>query len=149
MSQSIPIDVLASQFLSAVVHGKCLGLKLRSVNSSGVEVELPFQDRLVGNPETGGIHSGAMTTLMDTCCGLSALTVLSQPEVCPTLDLRMDFLKATDREQPVIAFAEAYHLTSSVIFTRGVAFHHSQQEPLAHAVGTFMRTGKTFHALRG
>ena len=30
-------------------------------------MKLPYQERLVGNPETGVIHGGAVTTLIDSC----------------------------------------------------------------------------------
>ena len=93
MTSLIPIDVLATQYMSAVIHGKHLDLKLKMADASGIEIILPYNKCLIGNPETGGIHSGAITTLMDTCGGLAVLTAVPQPEMCPTLDLRMDFFK--------------------------------------------------------
>lgn len=139
MPQLTAVYRLAARCLAAITHGQVLGLTLRSAGTDGIELELPFQDGLVGYP---GIHSGAVTTLLDTCCGLSVLTVLPEPELCPTLDLRLDFLRRPEPARPVRAFAEAYHLGEAVVFTRGVAFHDCRHSPLAHVVATFMRTGK-------
>ncbi len=42
----------------------------------------------------------------------------------------------------VFGFAECYRVTPTVIFTRGVAYQTSRDEPIAHVVGAFMRMGK-------
>ncbi len=42
----------------------------------------------------------------------------------------------------IFGFAECYRVTPTVIFTRGVAYQRDINEPIAHAVGTFMRMGK-------
>ncbi|WP_419835202.1 PaaI family thioesterase [Endozoicomonas atrinae] len=117
-------------------------MSLVKADRNGIELEMPYDSRLIGNPETGVIHSGAITTLMDSCCGLAVFTRMEQLEACPTLDLRIDHMTTAQPDKPVRAFAEAYHITRSMVFTRGVAYQESRDQPIAHAVGTFMRIGQ-------
>jgi acyl-coenzyme A thioesterase PaaI-like protein len=37
---------------------------------------LPWSPAIVGNPQNGAVHGGALTTLMDTTCGMATLCVL-------------------------------------------------------------------------
>ncbi len=132
----------ASNFVKVIPHCLHLNMSLIKASRDGIELEMPYDDRLVGNPETGVIHSGAITTLMDSCCGLAVFTRMEQLEACPTLDLRIDHMKTAEPGKPVRAFAEAYHITRSMVFTRGVVYQESRDKPVAHAVGTFMRVGR-------
>ncbi len=133
----------AENYIKVVPHSVHINLSLITIDHDGIELEMPYDDRLIGNPATGVIHSGAITTLMDSCCGLAVFTRIDNPEVCPTLDLRIDHMAAAQPGRVVRGFAEAYHITPSVIFTRGVAYHDNKDEPIAHAVGTFMRLGRS------
>ncbi len=40
-------------------------------------------------------------------------------------------------------------MTADVIFTRGFAYQDDPQQPIAHAVGTFMRMGKHLKGVQG
>ena len=132
----------ASRMLTAIPHSQKLGMTLNDATTMGVVVELPYSEMLVGNPDNGTIHSGALTTLMDTACGLSVVCALDEPEVCPTLDLRIDHLELPRPGKSIYASTEVYRVTRNIIFTRGVAWQKTPEEPIAHAVGTFMRTGR-------
>ena len=103
---------------------------------------MPYSDAIVGNPVTGVIHGGAITTLMDTCCGISTVCYLPEFEICPTLDLRIDYMHPAEPGKAIFGFAECYRVTPAVIFTRGIAYQDDRSEPIAHVVGTFMRMGK-------
>ncbi|AKJ98367.1 MULTISPECIES: PaaI family thioesterase [Pseudomonas] len=137
-----PVFERATRFLSALRHCQVLGLKLHSASPEGLTVILPFSPRIVGNPLTGIIHGGALTSLMDTACGMSTLCVLPQFEVCPTLDLRIDYMHAAEPHKDVYGFAQCYRVTPDVIFTRGIAYQDDPEQPIAHVVGTFMRLGQ-------
>lgn len=130
------------RFLSVLRHCQVLGLRVEHANRHGLTLRLPYSDRLVGNPDTGVIHGGAITTLMDTTCGISTACVLPDFEICPTLDLRIDYMHPAEPNRDVFGFAECYRVTPNVIFTRGVAYQTSRDEPIAHVVGAFMRMGK-------
>ncbi|TBU97594.1 PaaI family thioesterase [Phytopseudomonas dryadis] len=133
----------AQRFLSALPHCALLGVTLQGVAESGLTLRLPYSERIVGNPQSGVIHGGAITTLMDTVCGVSTICVLPGFEVCPTLDLRVDYIRAAQPGKDVFGFAESYRVTTTIIFTRGYAYQDDPAEPIAHVLATFMRLGAT------
>ncbi|MBO3274236.1 PaaI family thioesterase [Pseudomonas schmalbachii] len=141
MSKS-PILERAQRFLMVIRHCQVLGVSIHSADEKGLTLRLPYSESIIGNPETGVIHGGAITTLMDTACGISTVCVLPEFEVCPTLDLRVDYMRPAEPGKDVYGFAECYRVTREVIFTRGFAFQDDPQKPIAHVVGTFMRLGK-------
>ena len=129
------------RFLSFLRHCQVLGLSVEHADRRGLTLRLPYSEKIVGNPETGGVHGGAITTLMDTTCGISTVCVLPEFEICPTLDLRIDYMRPAEPHKDVFGFAECYRVTENVIFTRGYAYQDDPGQPIAHAVGTFMRRG--------
>ena len=75
-------------------------------------------------------------------CGISTVCVLPEFEICPTLDLRIDYMHPAEPGKDVFGFAECYRVTPHVIFTRGYAYQDDPAQPIAHVVGAFMRMGK-------
>lgn len=137
-----PILERAERFLSALRHCQVLGLQVHEAAASGLTLRLPYSMQIVGDPQSGVIHGGAITTLMDTTCGISTVCVLPTFEICPTLDLRIDYMRPAQPNKDVFGFAECYRVTENIIFTRGYAYQDDPQEPIAHVVGAFMRMGK-------
>ncbi len=136
---------LAHAFSQAVPHNQALGLRLISLDETHVGYELPYDPRLVGNPDTGTLHGGAITALLDTASGIAVFIALAEPAPLATLDLRIDYLRPAEPGRAVLARATCYQLTRNVAFTRAVAYHDDPDDAIAHAVGTFMlstRLGK-------
>ncbi len=40
--------------------------------------QLPYDEKLVGNPDTGVLHGGAITALLDACSGASVFAALTE-----------------------------------------------------------------------
>lgn len=117
-----------------------LGIDVVCADVGQLTLILPYSEKIVGHPKTGVIHGGALTTLMDTACGFAAIAALETPAIAPTLDLRIDYMGPAEPGKAVICEAEAYRVSSNVIFARGQAFHEDQRErPIAHCTATFMR----------
>jgi uncharacterized protein (TIGR00369 family) len=127
------------QICDVIRHCRVLGMKAVDAAPGRLTLELPYSAAIVGNPETGVIHGGALTTLMDSACGFALHTALEKSEICPTLDLRIDYVTAAEPHRSVFGAAEVYRITRHVIFVRGVAYQTSPAEPVAHCVATFMR----------
>jgi uncharacterized protein (TIGR00369 family) len=125
-------------FAERVPHNQALGMTLRSVNRGEAEFELPYSEQLIGNPDTGTLHGGAITALLDACSGVAVFSALSQLVPIATLDLRIDYLRPAEPQHAVIAHATCYKMTRNVAFTRAVAYHTDPADPIAHSVGTFM-----------
>jgi uncharacterized protein (TIGR00369 family) len=121
-------------------HCKLLGIQVLDIGHGKLTLLLPYADAIIGNPETGVIHGGALTTLMDTACGFAAICALDNPGICPTLDLRIDYMKPAEPGLAVVGRAEAYRISQNVIFARGIAYHEGDEaNPIAHCTASFMR----------
>ena len=133
------IDKLSIQSMidHAMPHGRELGIRVVDVASATVTMTLDYQARLVGNPETGFLHGGVITTLVDTVSAMSVFAALRQLIVIATLDLRIDYLKPATAGRELVARAECYKTTRQIAFTRCTAYH-DPADPIASCVGTFM-----------
>ena len=109
-----------------------------TVGGGGAVMELPYQDRLVGNPETGVLHGGAVTTLIDSVCGMAVASALDEPCPIATLDLRIDYLRPAVPGKALVARADCYKVTTQMAFVRSTAYHDSVDDPVATAAGTFI-----------
>ena len=136
------LQAMAERFLSALKHCQLLQMRVAHADSDGMTLVMPWSPAIVGNPQTGAVHGGALTTLMDTTCGMATLCVLPRFEVCPTLDLRIDYMHAAVPGKPIHGHAQCYRVTRDVIFTRGTAYQDDTDQPICHVVGTFMRLGQ-------
>ena len=135
-------EKLLRRFMAAIKHSQVPGLELVEANSDCVMLRLPYRQELVGNPGTGVIHGGAITSLLDQVCGMAVVSAIApEVDIAPTLDLRIDYMRPATPGQDVFAKAHVYRLTKSVAFARGVAFQGSEDKPIAHCVGNFMRLG--------
>ena len=136
------------QFQRVVPHNQALGLEMVALEDGAARMLLPYSLDLVGNPETGVLHGGPITTLMDACCGAAVFMKLASPVPIATLDLRIDYLRPATAGQDVLAHASCFRLTRNVAFVRGVAYHAEtgEEDPIASAAGAFMLATHTSKA---
>ena len=130
-----------ARFVGSLAQCSELGIKPVMAAPNELVLELPYTNAIIGNPDTGVIHGGAITTLMDTASGSVVICGLEEFELCPTLDLRVDYMHAAEPGQPVFAKATCYKITKNIIFTRCLAYQGLDEEPVAQCVATFMRIG--------
>jgi len=129
-------------FVQGIPHNQALGMRALEVTARGARFELPYDERLVGNLETGTLHGGAITALLDACSGAAVFVALAKFVPIATLDLRIDYLRPAEPGRSVIGQATCYKLTRNVAFTRAVAYHDDPDDAIAHSVGTFMLSTK-------
>jgi uncharacterized protein (TIGR00369 family) len=115
-----------------------LGAKLLDATHNSVRIRVPFHERYLGNPDKGIVHGGLITIMLDTVCGLSVFVKTRTLEPIATLDLRIDYLRASVPERDFVAHAECFSVTRNIAFCRGTVYQDGG-EPIAHAVGSFMR----------
>jgi uncharacterized protein (TIGR00369 family) len=129
----------AQAFMDSANHCRTLGLTVIAIDNGQLTIELPYSEKIIGNPASGIIHGGALTTLLDTTCGFSVPMVLNEYQLSPTLDLRIDYMRAPKPHMSVYAQAEVYRITRNIVFVRGCAFQEDITDPVASCVATFMR----------
>jgi uncharacterized protein (TIGR00369 family) len=132
---------IARQFIETIPHSKALGMTITEIGDGLAEISMPYDPRLIGDPETGVIHGGAVSALMDTCGGAAVMSHPQSPAGTATIDLRIDYMRAATPGQTVYARAECYHITRSVAFVRATAFDDDRTRPVATATGAFTVEG--------
>ena len=60
---------LNRRFSEIVPFNKALGLEVIRLEKGEAWLRLPYADHLVGNPENGVMHGGAISSLMDAAGG--------------------------------------------------------------------------------
>lgn len=135
-----PFDISQIQNIIDVGIPHCadIGVKVESLSGDAVVMRLPYDLRFVGNPITGVLHGGIVTTLIDTASGMCIYVKLQKYVPIATLDLRIDYLKSAEPGRDVYAQATCYKLTRQIAFVRAVAYHDTADDPIANSVSTFM-----------
>lgn len=128
---------IAGQFIEALPHSRALGMTLTDGGDGMAQISMPYAEHLVGDPETGVIHGGAVSALMDSCAGAAVMLHPEAGEGTATLGLRIDYMRAATPGQTIVARAECYHVTRSVAFVRATAMDDDHDNPVAAATGSF------------
>ena len=130
--------MMTSMMAMSSPHMRELGMRFLSADKGVVVGMLPYRDNLVGDPQSGVLHGGVVTTLLDSTAGASVMTMLLMPMPIATLDLRIDYLRPSTPRAPLHARVECYKVTRHVAFTRGIAYNGDERDPVASMAATFM-----------
>lgn len=135
--QSPILDILP-QLAAGAAHTHALGFVYDGLEGDRVRIRVPWREDLVGDPDTGVLSGGLVTTLLDHVGGLAVWVALGQFESIATLDLRVDYMRAAEARRDLIAEARCYRLTRSVAFVRAWAFEDGPDDPVAAAQSAYM-----------
>ena len=127
-------------FVDSTPHGKMLGIKFVAIDIGRATLSLPYSKNLVGNKESGVLHGGVLTTILDQSSGLAAISAFKKMMAVATLDLRIDYMRAAEPGKTIIAEAHAYKTTRHIAFVRGIAHEGDIDDPVATSQASFMTT---------
>ena len=125
--------------MADIKHSEVLGIETVSASNESITLKLPYSSSLVGDMETGALHGGAIFTLADQTSGFAVFSHLHPLiRIAPTLDLRIDHMRKSTKDVDLLCTARCYRYTNNIAFTRAVLYEHDIDNPVAHAVGSFM-----------
>lgn len=127
----------ARQFIESIPHSRALGMVLETLEDGVAVISMPYDERFIGDPQTGVIHGGAVSALMDTCGGAAVMSHPTGAIGTATIDLRIDYMRPAKPGDRITARAECYHVTRSVAFVRATAHDADKTLPVATATGAF------------
>ena len=124
--------------LGGVPHAAAIGMQVLEVCNGQATAFAAYRDDLIGNPDTGVIHGGVITALLDNTCGIAVAAKSGMMGQIATLDLRIDYMKPATPGEAITSFAECYKITKNIAFVRGVAYHTNRDDPIATCTAAFM-----------
>src|ERR1700748_3933383 len=120
------------------VYGYISGLRLDRAAPGEAWASLPYRPVFVGDPETGVLHGGVVTAMLDESCGMAVQLALDGTSAIATLDLRIDYQKPATPGLAIRAHSLCYRVTRSIAFVRFTAYQESEDDPVATATACFM-----------
>ena len=115
-----------------------LGLRTIEIEHARVVMTAPYREDLIGNPETGVIAGGVVTTMLDHASGQAVYAAMDLPEAVATLDLRIDYMRRAEPGRDLFVEAHCYKLTHAIAFVRAIAYDLDKTDPVATAQSAFM-----------
>jgi uncharacterized protein (TIGR00369 family) len=120
------------------VYGHISGLMLDRAAPGEAWSRLPYRPVFVGDTETGVLHGGVVTAMLDESCGMAVQLALDGARAIATLDLRIDYQKPATPGLDIKAHSVCYRVTRSIAFVRSTAYQDSEDDPVATATACFM-----------
>src|SRR5882757_5061254 len=135
----LPFDELAQAIRARrSVYGYISGLRLDRAASGEAWSSLPYRPVFVGDTETGVLHGGVVTAMLDESCGMAVQLALDGTRSIATLDLRIDYQKPATPGLDIKAHSICYRVTRSIAFVRATAHQDAENDPVATATACFM-----------
>ncbi len=120
------------------VYGHISGLRMDRFAPGEAWSTLPYRPVFVGDSDTGVLHGGVVTAMLDESCGMAVQLALDGTRAIATLDLRIDYQKPATPGLDIKAHAVCFRVTRSIAFVRATAYQDSESEPVATATACFM-----------
>ena len=132
------LSTILPQLAAGSAHTHALGFVYEGLDDEGVSIRVPYRADLVGDPDTGVLAGGLVTTMLDHVGGLSVWVKLEAFRPIATLDLRVDYMRAAHPGRDLLARGSCFRLTPSVAFVRAWAFEDDPFDPVAAAQAAYV-----------
>jgi uncharacterized protein (TIGR00369 family) len=121
INTTLPFDELAQAIAARrSVYGAISGLALDRAAPGEAWSNLPYRPVFVGDSETGVLHGGVVTAMLDESCGLAVQLALDGTRAIATLDLRIDYQKPATPGLDIKAHSICTRVTRSIAFVRAL-----------------------------
>lgn len=128
------------QFGRVCPYNAAIGMELIVAPWGPWSLKLPYRTEFVGDPDSGVLHGGAISALLDVTCAFAVFSRLRALKMMATLDFRIDYLRPATPGKDVFALATCHKTTSDLAFVRGVVHHDAPDDVIATGVGIYIFT---------
>ncbi|SEQ69460.1 uncharacterized domain 1-containing protein [Solimonas aquatica] len=135
------LDQLLQRYARFSPHTRDCGIEITALSAEGVSTQLPYREDWLGDADSGRLHPGVLSVLIDSSAGVALMAHLGQPERIATLDLRIDHLRPAFAGSALHCHAHCYRKTSSIAFLSAEAWQDDRERPIARAQLVFARNG--------
>lgn len=132
------LTTILPQLASGAAHTHALGFTFEGLHDDAPRIRVPWRPEWVGDPETGVLAGGLVTTLLDHVGGLAVWVAMDAFRPIATLDLRVDYMRAAEPGRDLLAQAKCFRLSPTVAFVRGWAFEDDPSNPVAAAQAAYV-----------
>ena len=112
------------------IYGEC--------TSDEPVISVDWRDELLENKESGNIHGGVITTLVDMASACTLAAQFERFESIATLDMRIDYLKQPVSGQAIHARAHCYKTEGQIAYIRSHCYQEDETQPFALGMATFV-----------
>lgn len=137
---AVTLAELGARMAQSTPQAAALGFRLVSVEPGVATMAVDYKPELIGDPETGVVAGGVVTTLLDHVCGLAVTSRLLSEGLLTrvaTLDLRIDYMRSAEPGKAILGRARCYKLGHAIAFVRAAAFDADEEDPVATAQAAF------------
>lgn len=140
MSNKTPTGQFDSDTHYLPPHGEAIGMEMLGQEGRRCNLRVPYNKRLVGDPDTGILHGGVITATLDNASGWAVRCHPNWQEgqSMATLDLRIDYMRPAEPEKDLLVEAECYRMTHNIAFVKAYAHQGDKDDLVATSVATFM-----------
>lgn len=125
-------------YVIPIPYATALTMSVVSFKENEVLCKVPYDEKLIGNPDTGVVHGGVISSLLDNACGIAVSAKTKNFGAIATLDMRIDYMRPATPKLDILATAECFRVTRSIAFARAFAHHGDPNEPIATCTAVFM-----------
>ena len=132
------LDMFLETMMSA--WGEALGAEYVGLDGRRITFRVPYAQHLVGDPDSGVIHGGVITSALDNASGwaVRATDLWQEDMSMATLDLRIDYMRPATPFADLLLSAECTKMTKTIAFISGLAHQGDEADPIAASVAAFM-----------
>ncbi len=119
---------------------KALNGKVVAVDRNSTTLVVNWREDLVGNPESGALMGGVITTMVDNVSAMAYFMATNGKKFpLATLDLRIEHMKPSERGHALYVRSECHKVGRQVAFFRATVWHAEEPDDVvATGSGTFI-----------
>ncbi len=99
--------------------GKTLGMRVVHADSEGGSLTMQFEAKPEFLNPMGNVQGGFLAAMLDCTMSPALASTLTSEQMCPTLELKVSFLRRPARQGQITGTGRVVHKTNSVAFLEG------------------------------